>query len=515
MTSAAVSAAVMATGCILSDAAGEPGTSSIGDWVAGLAIIMGGSLGIGAAGHWLASSHHHRHGVFRRIFLAISALLAAWFCLLVSLIGTWISGGEANNLLIKSAMTTPFVSLLVLDWRALFSPIRRSRLAIMPAISAAGIAALLAVWFDADPVVAASVAAGLALTVQVMAPFAPLTEQEILERQRAREEIAKRQVKPSVPQRKPQPKPKSRPLASDASPQPVQAQLAGALEAAPSGVSTRSRSITLILCAVPLIVPAFGMQRFYAGKIGTGILYLLTFGVCGIGQLVDAIIIAMGQFTDGEGRMIVSWPGYVLSGPSMSTPVNSWSSVPVRRPLGPSIASLLGLLLIAVGCLLALAINAPPAIVELETYGVLESSIHSEMTRALGAENWPAFLLRPAVVLIAMIFVVGIAMLLLGRRYCGAAHMVRGVLGTAICIGALSLVNVVCQKTDWNHVAVLMAEKRAAAAINSVIAADEHMFGLIASCVGLLAGFIVLSWPPAPPKLQTAPTRPEEQEIVS
>lgn len=34
-----------------------------------------------------------------------------------------------------------------------------------------------------------------------------------------------------------------------------------------------------------------GLQRFYAGKIGTGLLYLFTFGLLGIGQFVDLFLI--------------------------------------------------------------------------------------------------------------------------------------------------------------------------------------------------------------------------------
>ncbi|MDH3692281.1 MAG: RDD family protein, partial [Gammaproteobacteria bacterium] len=51
----------------------------------------------------------------------------------------------------------------------------------------------------------------------------------------------------------------------------------------------------------------FGVHRFYVGKIGTGILQLLTFGGVGIWTTIDLIIILFGGFTDKEGNRITQW----------------------------------------------------------------------------------------------------------------------------------------------------------------------------------------------------------------
>jgi TM2 domain-containing membrane protein YozV len=57
----------------------------------------------------------------------------------------------------------------------------------------------------------------------------------------------------------------------------------------------------LLLC---FFLGGFGIHRFYAGKIGTGIIMLLTLGGIGIWTIIDFVILATGNFTDSEGLKI-------------------------------------------------------------------------------------------------------------------------------------------------------------------------------------------------------------------
>ncbi|NMA37417.1 MAG: TM2 domain-containing protein [Papillibacter sp.] len=50
----------------------------------------------------------------------------------------------------------------------------------------------------------------------------------------------------------------------------------------------KNKWIALILC---FFVGYLGVHKFYEGKIGMGILYLLTAGICGIGVIIDFFVI--------------------------------------------------------------------------------------------------------------------------------------------------------------------------------------------------------------------------------
>ena len=63
----------------------------------------------------------------------------------------------------------------------------------------------------------------------------------------------------------------------------------------------KSKTVALILCIIGFFGLA-GLHRMYVGKVGSGVLHLFTYGLCGIGTIIDLIAILSGSFRDSYGQ---------------------------------------------------------------------------------------------------------------------------------------------------------------------------------------------------------------------
>ncbi len=70
------------------------------------------------------------------------------------------------------------------------------------------------------------------------------------------------------------------------------------------GAPRKQKSVALILCLLGFVACG-GIHRMYVGKVGSGVLYLLTFGLCGVGTVLDLISILSGGFRDSYGQPLI------------------------------------------------------------------------------------------------------------------------------------------------------------------------------------------------------------------
>jgi TM2 domain-containing membrane protein YozV len=319
-------------------------------------------------------------------------------------------------------------------------------------------------------------------------------------------------------------------LFGNASPR-VGAGMAAEKKPAIEGASPYKRLWALVL-AMGWGLSVCGLQRFYVGKIGTGIVWLFTWGLLGIGQLIDLILILVGQFKDHKGRPLLIWhdgresvgaaqparPAEVEQTPAsmpqnvkeqgpviMDHPTPQYAAAPassrallttvVYEPFNP-----LGFLFASVGHIFALAAMTLGLAMALRipyfiAAGWPDPGLAKELEQAFGYARWPELVTRLCAIVIVVLMLIAVVLVVVGRRRHGAMHLIRAVAGLA---GLVIAIMVLCEGVREYEVAQvvdLLNSQQIGPAIERLLASFRSEETLIAGGV-FLASVVILAWPP-------------------
>jgi len=321
-------------------------------------------------------------------------------------------------------------------------------------------------------------------------------------------------------------------------------------------VSPYNRTWALIMAAI-WFCGAGGIHRFYVGKITTGIIWLLTGGLLGIGQLVDVIMILNGTFTDKNGRRVTLWeeesepeggwkapPAETLapgSGPPplpknydvaiehgnagadaqhaagyMAPASDSPAILPVLAPppmssssvfTAPPQANATGLLSALSGLMLfvgtvaalALAVHLPTATAE----GLFGPRFANDVQNKFfdGYPDWPGLVQRMGIPLVGIIVFCASVAMMFARRQGRVLHMLRGLIGVGGLMIAISTLNAAC-RVPWEKVAPQFHTQHDLPQAMDIFLSSWVVNGVIVAGIVFLAAIVLLAWP--------APRRREE-----
>lgn len=259
----------------------------------------------------------------------------------------------------------------------------------------------------------------------------------------------------------------------------------------------RARMSALVLSLVPLaMMPMCGLQRFYVGKVYTGVLYLATAGLFGIGQLIDVVLIALGEFRDAEGRLLATWRSTPDELSTAGEQVNSLSVVPSPRSFFNDSLALLGGLTLAATVLvgLALAVDVPKMIAAnvFQEFDLTGSHLQS----IFGTGTWPELLRELMQLALGVMVVATVGLLIASRRLHGAAHIIR-VPAAFFPFGAtFGLLMTAFYRVSWDRVADGLSQKKVGIILEVFLRSRDFIPGLIGAAVAFSVGLLILSWPP-------------------
>ncbi|TKJ36485.1 MAG: hypothetical protein CEE38_11775 [Planctomycetes bacterium B3_Pla] len=316
-------------------------------------------------------------------------------------------------------------------------------------------------------------------------------------------------------EKKPAPEPAPKPVAPTVKP--------------PAGVSSFKRMWALLLSGGGLF-GFFGLQRFYVGKIGTGIAWFLTGGMFLIGQIIDLIMICTGEFKDCYGRPLVIWQDkaelsvktrdakVTEQAPASPYDVAAFKDQPAEamQPASeedaptPSAAPApttvvvsepwhpLAFLFSGIGFILTFAAVVVGVAVGLHlphfvAAGFPDPGLAQELEQFFGYSSWPELVMRMGTIIVFILLLLAAISTIIGRRHLGALHVIRTVLGLAGFVSAFLVFSDAMSGYHFQEVVDLLNAQQIGPAFERLLGSTDGE--AIFAGVLFLLSVVILAWP--------------------
>ena len=299
---------------------------------------------------------------------------------------------------------------------------------------------------------------------------------------------------------------------------------------APAGVSSFKRLWALILSAGSLF-GICGLQRFYVGKIVTGIIWFLTVGIFGVGQLIDVIMIIVGNFKDRYGLPLIIWhdseelkvktpnaqaadqvraPGLDVAAakdqraetiqmpakedsPARTAPSAPTTTV-IYEPFHP-----LAFLFSGIGFILTFAAIVAGLAVGLHiphfvAAGWPNAQLSTQIEQFFGYPDWLELVMRMGTIVVVILLLFAGVCIIIGRRHLGVRHMLRAILGLMAFFCVLLVFSDAMSGSYFQDVVNMLNSQQIGPAFDKLLRSTHNEQAAFAGVLFLLS-VVVLAWP--------------------